>query len=566
MDCFALGAILVAVVLSLVQQLHGDEQMQIHKTRMMNNACDIFEGSWVYDESYPLYETSRDCPFIEREFDCQNNGRPDRDYLKFRWQPTACDFPRSSIVSFSHLTLTKSEFRVIEGTAVGDSLSLNQWQSLTCMLHKTVPQAKYISERNGGLSTFTFPTYNAKVMFSRNAFLVDIVNTSSGRVLKLDSIESGKLWKNIDVLIFNTWHWWLHTGRKQPWDLIEDGKLRVRDMDRLVAFEKALKTWAKWVETNVDPTKTNVFFQGVSPDHTNGSQWRQPNVNCVGQTQPVSGSIYPGGPNEAELVAEKVISGISKPVYLLKGIGDKISSIADQDLASLCVVVAMGALAVTTTAALAYNVSVIYSRNALLVDIVGDQKAGRVLKLNSISSGETWKGFDTLIFDTWHWWLHTGRKQAWDMIQDANNTYKDMDRLVAYGKAMKTWANWVYSNVDSSKTKIFLQGISPDHINSTQWGDPNAKTCKGETKPLLGNKYPGGPHPAQATVEKVLKTIHKKVYLLDITTLSQLRKDGHPSVYGFGGRRGNDCTHWCLPGVPDTWNQLLYASLIRTQH
>ncbi|KAK1568101.1 hypothetical protein Q3G72_020627 [Acer saccharum] len=53
-------------------------------------------------------------------------------------------------------------------------------------------------------------------MFSRNAFLVDIVNTSSGRVLKLDSIEGGKLWKNIDVLIFNTWHWWLHTGRKQP--------------------------------------------------------------------------------------------------------------------------------------------------------------------------------------------------------------------------------------------------------------------------------------------------------------------------------------------------------------
>lgn len=38
-------------------------------------------------------------------------------------------------------------------------------------------------------------------------------------------------------------------------------------MDRLFAYEKALNTWAKWVDTNVDPTKTRVFFQGVSPDH-----------------------------------------------------------------------------------------------------------------------------------------------------------------------------------------------------------------------------------------------------------------------------------------------------------
>lgn len=40
---------------------------------------------------------------------------------------------------------------------VGDSLSLNQWQSLTCMLHKSVPDSNYTLNRVGGLSTFTFP-------------------------------------------------------------------------------------------------------------------------------------------------------------------------------------------------------------------------------------------------------------------------------------------------------------------------------------------------------------------------------------------------------------------------
>lgn len=51
------------------------------------------------------------------------------------------------------------------------------------------------------------------------------------------------------------------------WDFIEDGTKTYKDMDRLVAYAKALNTWAKWVDTNVDPSTTKVFFQGVSPDH-----------------------------------------------------------------------------------------------------------------------------------------------------------------------------------------------------------------------------------------------------------------------------------------------------------
>ncbi|PQP93878.1 protein trichome birefringence-like 43 [Prunus yedoensis var. nudiflora] len=115
-----------------------------------------------------------------------------------------------------------------------------------------------------------FSEYNLKVLFSRNAFIVGIVASPAGRVLKLDSIltQDEELWLGIDVLIFNTWHWWLHTGRKQPWDLIQVGKQNYTDMDRLVAYEKALNTWARWVNSNVDPNKTKVFFQGVSPDHS----------------------------------------------------------------------------------------------------------------------------------------------------------------------------------------------------------------------------------------------------------------------------------------------------------
>ncbi|KAH0983003.1 hypothetical protein GBA52_010180 [Prunus armeniaca] len=189
--------------------------------------------------------------------------------------------------------------------------------------------------------------------------------------------------------------------------------------------------------------------------------------------------------------------------------------------------------------------------------------AGRVLKLDSISTQdeELWLGIDVLIFNTWHWWLHTGRKQPWDLIQVGKQTYTDMDRLVAYEKALNTWASWVNSNVDPNKTKVFFQGVSPDHSNATEWRDPKAINCNAQSKPLPGPDYPGKAHPAEEVVEKVLRSMSKPVNLLDVTTLSQLRKDGHPSVYGLGGHRGMDCSHWCLAGVPDTWNVLLYAAL-----
>ena len=99
-------------------------------------------------------------------------------------------------------------------------------------------------------------------------------------------------------------------------------------------------------------------------------------------------------------------------------------------------------------------------------------------------------------------------------------------------------------------------------FSGTDWGEPRARTCVGQKEPLSGSTYPGGLPPALGVLKSALSKITKPVTLLDITNLSLLRKDGHPSIYGLGGRTGMDCSHWCLCGVPDTWNEILYNFLL----
>ncbi|XP_038972729.1 protein trichome birefringence-like 38 [Phoenix dactylifera] len=318
--------LLCACLALLVASLHGITTERFHhanKNKQHNNgtagrrdqskriSCDFFQGSWVYDDTYPLYDSSS-CPFVEPEFDCQKHGRPDKLYLKYRWMPNACDLPRFNGKDFLE------RWRGKKIMFVGDSISQNQWESLACMLHASVPYARTSFTRSKTPWTLTFEDYGVSVLFYRSTYLVDIISGPRGRVLKLDSIEGGKEWLGYDVLIFNTWHWWTHTGKSQPWDYVQDGGQVLKDMDRLQAFSKGLTTWAKWINYNINPAATKVFFQGISPTHYRGSDWGEPTAgDCSKQTQPVSGSTYSGGPVPGQGIVKNVLSTISKPVYLL---------------------------------------------------------------------------------------------------------------------------------------------------------------------------------------------------------------------------------------------------------
>ncbi|KAL5580715.1 hypothetical protein UlMin_013157 [Ulmus minor] len=362
---------------AIIMSLKHHHSHQHHRRQPMfqtnQSTCALFAGTWVRDEAYPLYRYS-DCPIIDAEFNCQMYGRPDTDYLKYRWKPLNCELPRFNGLEF----LIQMRGKTV--MFVGDSLGRNQWESLICMVSASAPGSQTQMSRGDPLSTFKFLDYGVSLSYYRAPYLVDIDVAQGRRILRLDEISgNGNAWLAADVLSFDTGHWWTHKGSLQGWDYMESGGKFYQDMDRDAALEKGLRTWANWVDANIDRTRTRVFFLSISPTHYNPSEW---------------------------------------------------------------------------------------------------------------NAGAT---------------------------------------------------------------------------------TSNTKNCYGETVPVSGTaSYSTGAYPGQMrVVDTVIRDMHSPAFLLDITMLSELRKDGHPSIYSGDlspEQRANpahsaDCSHWCLPGLPDTWNQLFYTAL-----
>lgn len=209
----AISASYIFVVPSLKHTFIGDSISQSNES---TSVCDVSDGSWVPDDSYPLYNAS-ECPFAEQGFNCLGNGRTDEEYLKWRWKPKNCAVPKFDV----HAVLEWLRNRRL--VFVGDSMSRSQWESLICLLMTGVEDKKSVYEVNGSKITkqirflgVRFSSFNFTIEFFRSVFLVQhgwMPRHAPKRVRstlmldKLDDISSH--WIDSDVLIFNTGQWWV---------------------------------------------------------------------------------------------------------------------------------------------------------------------------------------------------------------------------------------------------------------------------------------------------------------------------------------------------------------------
>ncbi|KAL6003097.1 Protein trichome birefringence-like 33 [Asimina triloba] len=200
----------------------------------------------------------------------------------------------------------------------------------------------------------------------------------------------------------------------------------------------------------------------------------------------------------------------------------------------------------------------------------------RIVRAGSIQKhAQHWKDVDIMVFNTYLWWM-TGMKMKilQGSFEDEPKEIIEMVTEDAYRLAITSMTTWVDQHMDPLKTRVFFTSMSPSHERSSEWGGERDGNCYNETSPIEDPKYWG--RSSSKSIMQVIREEFRKtkvpITVINITQLSDYRKDAHTMIYKkqwspptpeqlANPASYADCVHWCLPGLQDTWNELLFSKL-----
>lgn len=172
------------------------------------SSCDYGEGEWVPSKEELLYNGTT-CDTIKKGQNCMAYGRPDKDYLYWKWRPKHCHLPRFDPHAFLKLIQNKHI------AFVGDSLARNQLESLLCMTAAAAkPTLIYTDGDENRFRKWRIPSHSTNVSIYWSPFLVKGIEKTAERNFntlfldKADEAWAAEL-EGIDILVMSAGHWYL---------------------------------------------------------------------------------------------------------------------------------------------------------------------------------------------------------------------------------------------------------------------------------------------------------------------------------------------------------------------
>nr|KYP38629.1 hypothetical protein KK1_040120 [Cajanus cajan] len=135
-------------------------------------------------------------------------GRPDSEFMKWRWKPNECELPIFNPFQFLEIMRGKSM------AFVGDSIGRNHMQSMICLLSRVEFPADVSYTDEYAFKRWTYPSYNFTMATFWSPYLVKTKEVdSNGGLFNLYLDEFDERWttqiEEFDYVIINAGQWFL---------------------------------------------------------------------------------------------------------------------------------------------------------------------------------------------------------------------------------------------------------------------------------------------------------------------------------------------------------------------